>query len=157
MSPTMRAELRQIRLRDAWLQPRSRGRTRILPGRPGVWLGLSEPPGHQRGRSGRSGETRRHPALQIRSRPAHRSSLAFDAAHHRLLSATTHRKLVVLNTDTGEFLAALPIGWGVDGAAYDPELRGSPSTLLNYAFLPVPEHRKNIRISSVDFVGNPDS
>jgi len=31
--------------------------------------------------------------------------------------------LVVLNTDTGEFLAALPIGWGVDGAAYDSELK----------------------------------
>ena len=51
------------------------------------------------------------------------TGLAFDAGHHRLFSATGNRKLVVLNSDTGEFLAAIPIGWGVDGAAYDPELR----------------------------------
>ena len=51
------------------------------------------------------------------------TGLAFDAGHHRLFSATSNRKLVVLNSDTGEFLAALPIGWGVDGVAYDAELR----------------------------------
>jgi hypothetical protein len=51
------------------------------------------------------------------------TGLAFDAGHHRLFSATGNRKLVVLNSDTGEILAALPIGLGVDGAAYDPDLR----------------------------------
>ena len=51
------------------------------------------------------------------------TGLALDAGHHRLFSATANRKLVVLNSDTGEILAVLPIGWGVDGAAYDPELR----------------------------------
>ena len=35
-----------------------------------------------------------------------------------LFSATGNRKLVVLNSDTGEFLAVLRIGWSVDGAAY---------------------------------------
>ena len=65
---------------------------------------------------------RRHPALQIISgqRP---TGLAFDAGHHALFSATGNRKLVVLNSDTGEVLAALRIGWSVDGAAYDSELR----------------------------------
>jgi hypothetical protein len=51
------------------------------------------------------------------------TGLAFDASHHRLFAATGNRKLVVLNSDTGELLAVLPIGLGVDGAAYDPELR----------------------------------
>jgi len=51
------------------------------------------------------------------------TGLAFDAAHHRLFAATSNRKLVVLNSDTGEIVAVLPIGLGVDGAAYDPELR----------------------------------
>jgi DNA-binding beta-propeller fold protein YncE len=51
------------------------------------------------------------------------SGLAFDAGHHRLFAPTGNRKLVVLNSDTGQLLAALPIGWGVDEAAYDPELK----------------------------------
>ena len=51
------------------------------------------------------------------------TGLAFDAGHHRLFAATGNRKLVVLNSDTGQLLAVLPIGLGVDGAAYDPELR----------------------------------
>jgi len=51
------------------------------------------------------------------------TGLAFDAGHHRLFAATGNRKLVVLNSETGELLAVLPIGLGVDGAAYDPELR----------------------------------
>ena len=50
-------------------------------------------------------KTCRHPALQIVSgqRP---TGLAFDAGHHPLFSATGNRKLVVLNSDTGEFFAA---------------------------------------------------
>ena len=51
------------------------------------------------------------------------TGLAFDAGHHRLFAATGNRKLVVLNSETGQLLAVLPIGLGVDGAAYDPELR----------------------------------
>jgi YVTN family beta-propeller protein len=51
------------------------------------------------------------------------TGLAFDALNRRLFSATRNKKLVVLNSDTGEILAALPIELVVDGAAYDPTLR----------------------------------
>ncbi len=51
------------------------------------------------------------------------TGLALDAANHRLFSATRDQKLVVLNADTGDILATLSIGAGVDGAAYDPGLR----------------------------------
>lgn len=50
------------------------------------------------------------------------TGLAFDAADHRLFSACRSKHLVVLNSDTGEIVAALPIGAGVDGAGYDPML-----------------------------------
>lgn len=51
------------------------------------------------------------------------SGLAYDAANHRLFSTCDNNKLVVLNADTGQVVATLPIGSGVDGAAYDPDLR----------------------------------
>jgi YVTN family beta-propeller protein len=51
------------------------------------------------------------------------TGLALDAAHHRLFSATTNRKLIVMDTETGRVVAALPIGAGCDGAGYDPGLR----------------------------------
>ena len=51
------------------------------------------------------------------------SGLAFDAANRRLFSACDNKKLVVLNADTGQIVATLPIGSGVDGAEYDPVLR----------------------------------
>lgn len=51
------------------------------------------------------------------------SGLAYDAANRRLFSTCDNNKLVVLNADTGQVVATLPIGSGVDGAAYDPELR----------------------------------
>ena len=51
------------------------------------------------------------------------SGLAFDAAHRRLFSTCDNKKLIVLNADTGQVVATLPIGSGVDGAAYDPDLR----------------------------------
>ena len=51
------------------------------------------------------------------------SGLAFDAANRRLFSTCDNKKLVVLNADTGQVVATLPIGSGVDGAAYDPDLR----------------------------------
>jgi YVTN family beta-propeller protein len=51
------------------------------------------------------------------------TGLAFDAANHRLFSACRSKHLVVLNSDTGAIVAALPIGAGVDGAGYDPVLR----------------------------------
>jgi YVTN family beta-propeller protein len=51
------------------------------------------------------------------------TGLALDAAHHRLFSSTGNRKLMVLDTETGAIVATLPIGAGVDGAGYDPDLR----------------------------------
>jgi YVTN family beta-propeller protein len=51
------------------------------------------------------------------------TGLALDAANHRLFSACRNKNLVVLNADSGEVVAVLPIGAGVDGADYDPVLR----------------------------------
>jgi YVTN family beta-propeller protein len=51
------------------------------------------------------------------------TGLALDSEHHRLFSATTSSKLIVMDTETGKVVAALPIGAGCDGAGYDPVLR----------------------------------
>jgi YVTN family beta-propeller protein len=51
------------------------------------------------------------------------TGLALDAADHRLFMACRSKHLMVLNSDTGEIVATLPIGAGVDGAGYDPVLR----------------------------------
>lgn len=48
-------------------------------------------------------------------------SLAIDNAHLRLFAACNNRRLVVLNTGTGEKTTALPIGPGVDAVGYDDE------------------------------------
>ena len=50
------------------------------------------------------------------------TGLALDAANHRLFSACRSKHLIVLNADTGEIVAVLPIGALVDGAGYDPVL-----------------------------------
>jgi DNA-binding beta-propeller fold protein YncE len=48
--------------------------------------------------------------------------LAFDVKNH-ILFATCHNPatMVVLNSDTGEILATLPIGSGTDGATFNPK------------------------------------
>jgi YVTN family beta-propeller protein len=51
------------------------------------------------------------------------TGLALDAAHHRLFTSTGNKKLIVLDTETGAIVTILPIGAGVDGAGYDPDLR----------------------------------
>ena len=51
------------------------------------------------------------------------TGLALDVVNRRLFSATGNKKLLVLNSDTGEIVADLPIGLVVDGAAYDPGLK----------------------------------
>jgi DNA-binding beta-propeller fold protein YncE len=48
-------------------------------------------------------------------------SLAIDNAHLRLFAACNNRRLLVLNADSGDKLATLPIGPGVDAVGYDPE------------------------------------
>ena len=47
------------------------------------------------------------------------SGLAFDAENQRLFSVTDEL-MVVLDAKTGKVVQTLPIGGGVDGAAYDP-------------------------------------
>lgn len=51
------------------------------------------------------------------------SGLALDAERHRLFSVCDNRLMVVLDERTGARVAVLPIGAGVDFAAYDPEVR----------------------------------
>lgn len=48
------------------------------------------------------------------------SGLAMDHAAHRLFSSCRNKVLEVMNTDTGEIVATLPIGEGTDAAAFDP-------------------------------------
>lgn len=50
------------------------------------------------------------------------TGLAFDAANRRLFSTCRNDQLVILDADTGKIIATLPIGAGVDGAAYDAGL-----------------------------------
>jgi YVTN family beta-propeller protein len=47
------------------------------------------------------------------------SGLAYDAEHHRLFSTCRSQHMIVLDSDSGRVIAALPIGAGTDGAAFD--------------------------------------
>lgn len=47
------------------------------------------------------------------------TGLAFDPKNNRLFSACANEKLVVTDSKTGRQVAVLPIGQGVDGAAFD--------------------------------------
>lgn len=47
-------------------------------------------------------------------------ALAIDPAHQRLFAACTNMRMVVLNAETGQSIAALPIGYGADAIGYDP-------------------------------------
>lgn len=51
------------------------------------------------------------------------SGLALDAAHGRLFSVCSNKRMVVLDAATGKVVATPPIGEGPDGAAYDPGTR----------------------------------
>jgi YVTN family beta-propeller protein len=51
------------------------------------------------------------------------TGLALDAEHRRLFSACGNGKLVVLDADNGRVIATVPIGSGVDFAAYDAGLK----------------------------------
>jgi DNA-binding beta-propeller fold protein YncE len=63
--------------------------------------------------------------LQVRSRWPLKaceepSGLAFDAEHARLFSVCSNRLMAVVDSGTGRVITTLPIGDGVDGAAFDP-------------------------------------
>lgn len=47
------------------------------------------------------------------------SGLAIDRAHGRLFSVCGNQKMVILDSSTGAVVATLPIGSGVDAAAFD--------------------------------------
>jgi DNA-binding beta-propeller fold protein YncE len=49
------------------------------------------------------------------------SGLALDVRNRRLFSVCGNEKMVVLDADSGKIVTTLPIGQGVDGAAFDPE------------------------------------
>jgi DNA-binding beta-propeller fold protein YncE len=48
------------------------------------------------------------------------SGLAIDVKHHRLFLGCDNHLMVMMDSATGKVLAAVPIGEGVDGAAFDP-------------------------------------
>ena len=45
-----------------------------------------------------------------------------DVAHRRLFVGCVNKTMVVLDADSGKVLASLPVGAGVDGAAFDAQL-----------------------------------
>ena len=49
--------------------------------------------------------------------------MAIDIQTHRLFTSCFNSRLIVVNTDTGNIVATLPIGKGTDGAAFDPKRR----------------------------------
>jgi YVTN family beta-propeller protein len=51
------------------------------------------------------------------------SGLAIDRERHRLFAACADSMMVVLDSGTGRVIASLPIGRGVDAAAFDPSTR----------------------------------
>jgi YVTN family beta-propeller protein len=48
------------------------------------------------------------------------SGLAIDRAHRRLFSACHNEMMAVVDADSGHLITTVPIGRGVDGAAFDP-------------------------------------
>ncbi len=51
------------------------------------------------------------------------TGIALDRKHHRLFVACANKLMAVLNTDNGKLVTTLPIGSGVDGAAFDSGLQ----------------------------------
>ncbi|HWW77007.1 MAG TPA: hypothetical protein VNZ44_16520, partial [Pyrinomonadaceae bacterium] len=49
------------------------------------------------------------------------SGLAFDRQHRRLFSVGSNRLMAVVDADSGKVVTTVPIGGGVDAAAFDPE------------------------------------
>ena len=65
--------------------------------------------------------------LQVKSRwplkPCEEpSGLAFDTGHERLFAVCGNKLMAVVDAASGRLVTTLPIGGGVDGAAYDPDL-----------------------------------
>lgn len=61
---------------------------------------------------------------RYKTAPGHEpTGLALDAEHGRLFVACGNEKLIVLDKETGKVITTLPIGSGVDFAAYDAALQ----------------------------------
>ena len=48
------------------------------------------------------------------------TGLAIDLAHHRLIVGCGNEKMIVMDSTTGKVVATVPVGKGVDAAAFDP-------------------------------------
>jgi len=62
---------------------------------------------------------RRYRSFSVNGSCAGPRALAVDNAHERLFAACDNQKLLVLNAETGESIASLPIGPGVEAIGYD--------------------------------------
>ena len=51
------------------------------------------------------------------------TGLAMDVAHRRLFVGCSNQKMVVLDAEEGKVIGVAPIGRGVDGVAFDPQLQ----------------------------------
>jgi DNA-binding beta-propeller fold protein YncE len=51
------------------------------------------------------------------------TGMALDSAHHRLFVACHNQRMVMLDTHTGQVIATVAIGQGVDASAFDPATR----------------------------------
>ncbi|HEY1490732.1 MAG TPA: YncE family protein, partial [Verrucomicrobiae bacterium] len=51
------------------------------------------------------------------------SGMAMDVKNHRLFLGCDNHLIVMLDSESGKVLASVPIGEGVDGAAFDPETK----------------------------------
>ena len=60
-------------------------------------------------------------AIRLDSSCEHPRALAIDTAHDRLFAACSNQRMVVLNTDNGQAITAVPIGPGTDAIGYDPD------------------------------------
>ena len=49
------------------------------------------------------------------------TGLAIDREHRRLFSGCRNKLMAIVDADTGKVISSLPIGGGVDAAAFDPE------------------------------------
>jgi YVTN family beta-propeller protein len=47
------------------------------------------------------------------------TGIALDAAHHRLFSTCHNKMMEMVDTESGKVVGSVPIGMGVDGAAFD--------------------------------------
>jgi len=70
--------------------------------------------------------------------------MAIDTKHHRLFSGCRSGVMAVSDYEAGKVITTLPIGTGVDGAAYDPatgelsdvpELRAPAGTYIRALFV----------------------